>query len=347
MKVLDSLTSYQLNRLAPKSFISDHEHLFEFNKEFFVPENSIYEFSRPTVYADGSIFDDNQLFQPSLRLPDEMLKHYTFFKMLKKRMLFKERPLDESKLYVSVNDHWSGEYYHWLIEACSRLVRIQSLLNGKELTLILSNRHKKVFHKESLSLLGIKDVVYLEDKEYCRPKKLVTCDFPGPPDIHRNELIQDLHEKLIQDAPSHSAFKKVYISRQKAPKRKAVNAIELESFLKERGFEVVFAEELSFKEQRHLFAQTNFLISLHGAGLTNILFMNKGSRVIELRKDTWGVDPVTGKIETPKFYHTYYHLCLALGIEYDYLACPSDSNKTSARFADLYVDISQLERIIE
>ena len=36
------------------------------------------------------------------------------------------------------------------------------------------------------------------------------------------------------------------------------------------------------------------LVTLHGAGLTNILWMKPGTNVLELRKDIWGKIRETG-----------------------------------------------------
>lgn len=50
------------------------------------------------------------------------------------------------------------------------------------------------------------------------------------------------------------------------------------------GFETVYAEDLSFDEQRNLFFETKILVTPHGAGLTNVLFMQPGTKVLELKK---------------------------------------------------------------
>jgi len=79
-------------------------------------------------------------------------------------------------------------------------------------------------------------------------------------------------------------FRKVYISRGKT-KRSLENETELENKLKEQGFEIIYAEDLNFDEQIKLFSETEVLVSSHGAGLANILFMQKGTRLISIFRE--------------------------------------------------------------
>ena len=46
------------------------------------------------------------------------------------------------------------------------------------------------------------------------------------------------------------------------------------------GFETVYTEELSFAEQVRLFSETRCLVSIHGAGLTNLMFMPPGGHML-------------------------------------------------------------------
>ncbi len=45
---------------------------------------------------------------------------------------------------------------------------------------------------------------------------------------------------------------------------------------------VVFHGAMTFKEQVDVMASTSVLIALHGAGLTNLMFMQPGTVVIEI-----------------------------------------------------------------
>lgn len=339
IEIVSKDQAYPMDRPLPFNYHERNSHLFDVDKKFTIPELNVYKIKDSFLYEDGSIFTKDGLFRSSIR-DEGMLPVYNRWAMMKRDVTFKKMDLPPGN-YVSVIDHWGTEYYHWFVENFSRLLRVKKEIS--EFTLILTERHKQSFILESLKKIGIKDIIFLPSKSRASVPILYTCDFLGPPDFHRNELIKEVNSLFKVGLKPE---RKVYISRQKAPKRKLINCDEVESVLKEHGYETVYAEDLSFQEQVELFNETKSLVSLHGAGLTNILWMKPGTNILELRKDKWGLIGESGIRETSKFYNTYYHLCLALGVGYYYLACSSENPEESARFADLEVDLESLENIL-
>ena len=58
---------------------------------------------------------------------------------------------------------------------------------------------------------------------------------------------------------------------------------KLEKYFSENGFEIVYPEKFeSFEEQLNFFYEVKTVVSLSGAGLSNAIFMQQGSNVIEL-----------------------------------------------------------------
>lgn len=70
--------------------------------------------------------------------------------------------------------------------------------------------------------------------------------------------------------------KNIYISRRDAKVRKFKNEAEIEDMLIERfNIEIVVPGEMSIKSQAELFHNSKFIISPHGAGLTNLIWCQK------------------------------------------------------------------------
>lgn len=92
-------------------------------------------------------------------------------------------------------------------------------------------------------------------------------------------------------------------------------------------------EELSFEEQLKLMSQTRILISNHGAGLTNMIFMPNNGIVFELK----------GTANTIN--NCFFKLADALGLKYYYSMNNSSSNNIQK--ADIKVDIKQFISIIK
>jgi len=75
----------------------------------------------------------------------------------------------------------------------------------------------------------------------------------------------------------------IYISRERASKRKIINSLDFETTLKQHGVHTLYLEDLGAIEQMAYFYHASLIISPHGAGLTNILFCKENTKVIELR----------------------------------------------------------------
>jgi capsular polysaccharide biosynthesis protein len=105
--------------------------------------------------------------------------------------------------------------------------------------------------------------------------------------------------------------------------------------VRKSGFQIVHFEELSFMEQATLCSRAHFLIGNHGAGLTNMLFMASGGSVLEFRK----------KADAKN--NCYFSLASALGLDYFYQTCSSDTPEEDPNTADIIVDVSALERNLD
>ena len=92
-----------------------------------------------------------------------------------------------------------------------------------------------------------------------------------------------LRERLLTPADVRAPERLVYITRGASKRNRAVlNEGEVVAALESRGFEPVNPGKLSIDDEIRTFAEAAVVVSAHGAALTNVLFMNPGSLVIEL-----------------------------------------------------------------
>lgn len=339
-----AVEGFEWKRNPPKNFNNKDEALFETQNQIIIPEMALYKVKDALIDEDGSVSCGLKLMESSLRLPEEMMGHYSLIKKIKRRITYKKNVIKSEKPIVVLSDYWSKEYYHFLIEALSRLVFYQEHL--KEFTLVTSYRLKTPMHQRVFELFGVKDIVYLNRKEFLKVNECYFATFPGPPDIHRPELIKKIHAELTKDLEKKVPTRRVYLCRDKASKRKILNNLEVKEILKRYNFETIYAEDLSFDEQRKLFFETKHLVTPHGAGLTNILFMQPGSKVLEFKKSEWGFLK-NGEREGTKYYNTYWHLCEILSLDYYYQACEARDKLESAHTADVEVESVKLVEILK
>jgi capsular polysaccharide biosynthesis protein len=85
-----------------------------------------------------------------------------------------------------------------------------------------------------------------------------------------------------------------------------VNEDEIINVLDEFGFKWVTLESMSVIQQVALFTQAEVVIAPHGSGLTNILFCQPGTKVIELFAPNY-------------VYPCYWYLSNLVGLDYYYV----------------------------
>lgn len=229
-----------------------------------------------------------------------------------------------------ITDEWSANYFHWMTDCLPRIW--EALERDPESPIILPESFKSLSYvTQTLELLNVR-VEFFKSRENLWVDTLIltarTATFPNfnPP------LAQKTREKLAIKS-GKLPWKNVYVSRKLATKRKAHNELEVELMLRKRGFEIVYAEQLTVKQQIDVMAETKLLVCLHGAALTNILFLPKEAKVLELRN--------IGDSKT----QCYFNLASALELEYYYTLNKGDHRDTI--MTDFTIDLSVLESALD
>jgi capsular polysaccharide biosynthesis protein len=105
--------------------------------------------------------------------------------------------------------------------------------------------------------------------------------FSFQPQIIKEARIRML-EYALNFSTKNDGPKKIYLTRSKRGVRCAENEADVMNLLSNYGYTSVSFEDLSIWEQIVLMNQTTHLISIHGAGLSNLMFMQPNSCVLEL-----------------------------------------------------------------
>lgn len=232
-------------------------------------------------------------------------------------------------LGVWIKDEWSANYFHWMTDCLPRIWKAIEANPAARILLHDTFQHLS-FVTESLALLNIQPI-YFSSRENLFVEKLIltsrTANFPN-----FNEPLTRLTREKLAPKVSNIPFRRVYISRKLADKRKAHNELAVELLMRKHGFEIVYAENVSLKAQIELMAETQILVSLHGAALTSMLFMKEGQQVVELRNH--------GDSKT----QCYFNLAAALGLRYFYTLNRGDNVDTI--MSDFTIDLKALENLL-
>jgi hypothetical protein len=176
-------------------------------------------------------------------------------------------------------------YYHWMFEVLPRFELLR--LSGMPVDKYAINRHiRQPFQEETLAILGIPPEKIIDLSGHCqlRAKKLVVTSLPGRqgylPAWAGNFLRHHFVEK--RGLRKKKGYERIYLSRSYAKHRHILNEAEVINMLGARGFVALNTEFLSVAEQAEIFYSAEAIVAPHGAALTNIVFCDPGTKIIEI-----------------------------------------------------------------
>lgn len=179
-----------------------------------------------------------------------------------------------------------NNYFHWMFDVLPRLeLLLSSGIDLDDIDYFLVNSYQLPFQKETLDKLGIAAKKVLESSKYphIKANRLIVPSLPGHtgnmPEWSCTFLRKSFLKKNIQN--KITTPDRIYISRSLAKFRNLVNENEVIDCLNKFGFTTVFLETLSVIEQASLLGGAKVVVAAHGSGLTNLVFCQPKTKVIE------------------------------------------------------------------
>ena len=239
------------------------------------------------------------------------------------------------KRFLLITDEWTSNYYHWHIFALKKLAVFKENNLIENSLLFLPKRYLRYkFVLPSLEKFGIKknQIVFLRRKSNIKTSEtalaLVSQQHPA--------AFKEIRETLLKNTPyKNLGFgDKIYISREGQVLRLIENEKEVTALLEKYGFKKLIMEKFSYDEQINISRDAKYLVSPHGAGLTNILFMSENTNVLEMATKPNPAKPVTD----------YYKLSTMLNINYFYQECEIRGAEGEYYQVNFIIDLEKLEK---
>ncbi len=231
-------------------------------------------------------------------------------------------PEQQIKVATLATSPWNN-YYHWTIECLLRVRLLEKY--GAETGIyptLLVPAGRSSWMDEALELINYTGEVTSIDRGIVKVDTLVVPTFPDPIPVECSWI----RDRMLENVDSgQGAGERIYISRRDATVRQVSNKDEIESVLARHGIDTYVLSELSVEDQVELFNSADFVVSPHGAGLTNIVY-GEDMTVIELFGD--------------KRMATFDRIAENMGHNYQYLECEQDG-------IDIHVDLDDLDRTLE
>lgn len=184
---------------------------------------------------------------------------------------------------IVFHNSWSGGYYHWMTEALPRLFSLKGIWAESALLIpyYIPNRWFMPWLHE---IGGFLEYVDFERGRNVLLRNAVLPKNPTRQDEFDVDNLRAVRTAILAAAGAGSSRKPhrlVYITRRNAKWRKVLNEEEIIDRLASIGFEIFDFDRLAYMDQVRTVAQAGILVSIHGAGLTNLMFMAPGTHVVE------------------------------------------------------------------
>jgi capsular polysaccharide biosynthesis protein len=180
----------------------------------------------------------------------------------------------------------ANNFHHWLYDNIPRLhlIKEAGLMDG--IDYFVMDYENLAFQNEVLKKVGIpvEKILNCHDNWsfHIKAKTLIVPSLPSRLGVVSDWTVDYLRKLLLPPIQQTKLSKRIYISRKKAPTRKVVNETELFSYLQHQGFVEYFAEDCSLENTAILFSESEFIVGVHGSGLSNLAFASKGVKVIDI-----------------------------------------------------------------
>ncbi|MFT3980978.1 MAG: glycosyltransferase family 61 protein [Ferruginibacter sp.] len=292
--------------------------------------NIFYFRNGVAVKADLSV---DKEFLPWTNWADSYTKRFWSGNLLK-ALLRGRLNLQLKQQAIIVANPFSANYFHWMTEVLPKLIFLQQQqVKG---LVFFHDRYLQDFQKATLDILQVSYNETTADVFFFR-RCLTVSNFSEYPGYYYPEWINLVRNLLLGGlkVTPQGPPEKIYISRQKAGRRKIGNEKEIEAVLLSNGFRIVYPEDHSFAESLAIYANAVALVSCHGAALTNMIFLRPGAKVLELHLEA----VVTDKC--------YFMLANACQLAYYYQPCKGMVTGDDHINADLLVDAATLEQNLQ
>lgn len=192
--------------------------------------------------------------------------------------------LDEQKYYGIIHTKWFN-YSFWINSSLIRLIRL--LQFKKEFTLIFPENWKYIkYVMDTLSAFPTVKYLEIPKGKHLFIKNLLlptvrayTASF-NPDELTEIRMFVEKEtpcRKFVKDFPN-----RIYLSREKVNLRKIINQEEISHILKKYNFYIINFEDYTFWEQAAIMEQAKYFIANNGAGMSNMMFMKPGAKVLEM-----------------------------------------------------------------
>jgi len=273
-------------------------------------EYEIYEINDARIYTDLSqnvaVIKDKKIYDKlSIQLENNKLVEVYKNNVLKTgTRRFLQKKINGNILSLVQGIPGIDNYGHWLLDIIPKLIITRKYISLNNFDAILFPNIKKEFQRTTIRYFNIPENKVIDGSKirHLYAKKIT---IPAHPywELNRHQLdtvanvdqdilfsIREIFLKKKEDNFNNS--QKIYIDRSdsKFDHNQLSNNEEVCNHLKKMGFAIIKLTKFTLEEQIKVFNNAKIVIANHGAGLTNIIFCNPKTKIVEIENPNFKCD---------------------------------------------------------
>ncbi|OYU12432.1 MAG: hypothetical protein CFE38_08170 [Comamonadaceae bacterium PBBC1] len=282
------------------------------------------------------IYTASKIYQPIISTQKTDTFHAMKYLMLNRRVLNK---LEIKGRTVLLGAYFadSKNYFHFWLDVIGDIWYLEEMgisLDSLDHILILHSSTKWQSEILALCNVPIEKILILSDFDLIKCELLILPIRPKGGQVNPVWIVEALHKTSKWSYhENYKCKRKLYISRLDADRRKLINENDVIDLVSHLGFEVIECSKLTVEQQRKLFNSASIVIAPHGAALTNVVWMDKNSTLIEL-------------LPHQHAYPCFYDLARIIGLKYIAIECMQLDKNENPLFADVQVSLNDIINVL-
>jgi hypothetical protein len=206
-----------------------------------------------------------------------------------------------------------GSYQHWFTETLPILSLYKKNYDDVKSSKIIVGHDIKSYQIAVLKNLGIeeKNIVRKDKNTNLKFKTLIAADNLSLNSFWIHPEIKDAYSEIfswIKEEPAEYAENIILGRKQLGNVRQVFNFDTVEKALADKGYQIIFPEDMSFNQKFNCFRNAKKIVSLSGGGLCNIIFSKPGTAVLAISPDSF---PINSFRDFADIYDLKITYCLA------------------------------------
>jgi capsular polysaccharide biosynthesis protein len=288
------------------------------------------------VSWNGIVMKGLEVFKPSLPYP-EAWTEFSGTYLLRQWIASAEHPvISGSRRVALVHDFWSvNNYYHWLADVLPRLLILQQL--HPDCVLLLPEGASS-YMLLSAQALGFTIFHFTPKNRVVRSIDIIMPSHTAAIGRQDKLLLHQVRQQLLNAFASPASTlepkRRIFVSRRTQHTRRLLNEEELAPLLAQYEIEIVLFDGMTLPQQVKMMQSVDLFIGVHGANMTNLVFLLPNTPVIELMD-----------AKHPNL--CYFNMAANLSLPYQVVPCEGDAEiSVHENNYNLQVSLSALEQAV-